>query len=169
VAEPKVWTFFYGSYINFDVLKEVELEPTEWEVARLHGFDINIKPRANLVRSEADTVYGILATATQGELSRLYAHAEDVLGETYLPEAVLAETLNGTWRPALCYMSPHMKPRSADPAYVERILAPARRYGFPSWYLDRLAVSDPWPTSGTCPGESLQPGDWDIRISAPVG
>jgi hypothetical protein len=45
-----VWTFFYGSYINFDVLKEVDLVPESWEVARLGGFDIRIEPRANLVR-----------------------------------------------------------------------------------------------------------------------
>jgi hypothetical protein len=139
VVEPKVWTFFYGSYINLDVLKEVELEPTEWEVARLHGYDIKIEPRANLERSDADTVYGILATATHKQLDDLYAHAKEVLGETYLPEAVLAETLRGTWRPALCYICPDMEPRSADPDYVARIIGPASRYGFPSWYLDRLA------------------------------
>ena len=139
LTEPKVWTFFYGSYINFDVLKEVELEPTEWEVARLHGYDIKIEPRANLERSDADTVYGIVATATYRQLNDLYAHAKEVLGETYLPEAVLTETLDRTWRPALCYICPDMEPRPADPDYVARIVGPARRYGFPNWYLDRLA------------------------------
>ena len=139
MAETEVWTFFYGSYINFDVLREVELEPTQWEVARLHGYDITIEPRANLERSDADTVYGILATATHGQLDDLYAHAREVLGETYQPEAVLAETLERTWRPALCYICPDMEPRPADPDYVARILGPARQYGFPSWYIDRLA------------------------------
>jgi hypothetical protein len=134
-----VWTFFDGSYINFDVLKEVDLVPESWEVARLGGFDIRIEPRANLVRSDADMVYGIAATATHEELTRLYAHAKDVLGALYLPEPVLVETLGGKWRPALCYICPDMKSRPADSAYVERILAPARENGFPQWYLDRLA------------------------------
>ena len=31
MADTEVWTFFYGSYINLDVLREVDLEPTEWE------------------------------------------------------------------------------------------------------------------------------------------
>jgi len=31
-----------------------------------------------------------------------------------------------------------MNPRPPDSAYVERILVPARSYGFPRWYLDRL-------------------------------
>ncbi len=135
---PHVWTFFYGSYINFEVLKEVDLVPESWEVARLAGFDIRIQPRANLVRCDAGTVYGILATATHDELARLYGHARDVLGELYLPEPVLAETLDGKWRPALCYICPAMNPRPPESAYVERILVPARCYEFPRWYLDRL-------------------------------
>jgi hypothetical protein len=138
VDEPRVWVFFYGSYINHAVLKEVGLVPEQWEVARLGGFDIRIEPRANLVRSDRDAVYGILATATHAELARLYAHAKDVLGETYLPEAVLVETLDGRWRPALCYICPGMRPRPADAAYVERIAGPAQAYGFPEWYVRRL-------------------------------
>jgi hypothetical protein len=49
--ETRVWVFFYGSYINREVLKEVELVPASVQVAKLAGFDIQIAPRANLVRS----------------------------------------------------------------------------------------------------------------------
>jgi hypothetical protein len=31
-----------------------------------------------------------------------------------------------------------MEPRPADPAYVDRILGPARELGFPSWYIEKL-------------------------------
>jgi Gamma-glutamyl cyclotransferase, AIG2-like len=136
--EPKVWTFFYGSYMNFDVLAEVDIVPAEWAVARLDGFDIRIEPRANLVRSDQHCVYGIVATATHAELSRLYAHAQNVLGELYLPEAVLVQTDNGPWRPALCYICPSMVPRPPENAYVERVLKPARHFGFSSGYTNRL-------------------------------
>jgi hypothetical protein len=112
---PKVWTFLYGSYLNFKVLAEVHLV---------------------LVTSDRACVYGIVATATHEELGRLYAHAHDVLGETYLPEPVVVETRDGTWRPALCYIAPTMEPRPAANDYIDR--TPARDYGFPQWYLDRL-------------------------------
>jgi hypothetical protein len=114
------------------------LVPEPWEVARLHGFDIRIQPRANLVPSQQHCVYGIVAGATHTELARLYAHARDVLGEAYLPEAVLVQTLAGLWRLALCYLCPQMAPRPADNAYVERIVGPAREFGFPEWYVARL-------------------------------
>jgi cation transport regulator ChaC len=138
MGEPRVWVFFYGSYMNLNVLREVHIVPEQWEVAGLFGYDIRIQPRANLVRSERGCVYGVLATATHQELSRLYAHAQNVLGETYLPEPVLAETVAGSWRPALCYIAHQMEPRPADPDYLDRILGPARQLRFPAWYIERL-------------------------------
>lgn len=140
---PSVWVFFYGSYLNLEVLREVGLEPAEWEVAILDGFDLVIRPRANLVRSAEHRVYGIVATATHAELERLYTHAREVLGEIYLPEAVLTRTLDGRWLPSLTYICPAMDPQPADPAYVERIVGPGRRLGFPGSYLERLESFKP--------------------------
>jgi hypothetical protein len=138
MAEPKISTFFYGSFINPDVLAKLEIVPERIDVARVSGFDIRIRPLANLIRSEQHCVYGILAAATHAELARLYAYARDGLGGTYLPEAVLAQALDGRFQPALCYIAPELPdaPPSAD--YVDRIVAPARRFGFPAWYIDRL-------------------------------
>lgn len=138
MAERRVWVFFYGSYMNADVLASLDLVPQRVEIARLAGFDIRIEPLANLVPSDRDCVYGILTTATHAELDRLYHHAQHVLGAQYLPEAVLVETSGGTLRPALCYVAPVMTPGPVGPDYLERILWPARIHGFPEWYIARL-------------------------------
>ena len=138
MADARVWVFFYGSYMNPNVLREVNIAPVDWEVARLHGYDISIRPRANLVRSERHCVYGMLATATHAELVRLYAHAHDVLGETYFPFPVCIETQDGKSRPALCYMAPQMEPRAPECGYLDRIVGPAREFKLPSWYVERL-------------------------------
>jgi hypothetical protein len=135
MTEAAVAVFFYGSYMNRAVLAEVGLSPAVWEPASLPGFEIRIAPRANLVRAAGQVVFGVLATATHVELERLYAHARNVLGEDYRPEAVLVYTQAGSWRPALCYIAEHMVERPAAPAYVERILQAARELGFPTWYL----------------------------------
>jgi hypothetical protein len=142
MVEPKVWVFFYGSFINLDVLRGVGLVPDRVEVAQLAGFDIVLRPLANLVRSDQHSVYGILATATHAELGRLYAYAQDQLGGTYLPEAVLVE-VGGTWRPALCYIAAEMEPSAASNDYIDRIVIPARQHGFPDWYVARLEAFRP--------------------------
>jgi hypothetical protein len=143
MKQPQIWTFFYGSYMNLRVLKEVDLVPERYEAARLSGFAIQIRPLANLVRSDRECVYGIIATATFDELTRLYAHAHHVLGGLYLPEAVLVETMECRWVPALCYIAPSMEPKPAADDYIDRIVAPAREYGFPKWYIDHLESHRP--------------------------
>lgn len=143
MPERTVWTFFYGSYIHLDVLKEVDYVPAEYEVARLPGFDISIRPLANLIRSDEHMVYGIVATGTHAELARLYDHAAHKLGGVYLPEAVLVQTRSGRWLPALTYIAPDLAdaPPSAD--YVARIAGPGRAYGFQERYLERLESFKP--------------------------
>jgi hypothetical protein len=142
MTEPKVWVFFYGSFINLDVLRGAGLVPDRAEVARLSGFDIVIRPLANLVQSDQQSVYGILVTATHAELGRLYDLARDKMGGTYLPQAVLVETA-GAWRPAICYIAPNMEPGAPSNDYIDRIVMPARQHGFPAWYLARLETFRP--------------------------
>jgi len=116
--------------MNFGVLQEMNDVLEKWAVAKLGNFDIVIRPRANLLRSDQHCVYGIVAAATHEELGRLYAHAQDILGEIYLPEAVLVETSDNKWQPALCYICPEMKPHPAASDYVDRIVKPAQTFGF---------------------------------------
>jgi hypothetical protein len=134
----RVRVFSCGSYINRGVMAEVGLRPTSWETASLAGFDISIRPLANLVPSDRHRVFGILATATHHELDILYAHAQHVLGGTYLPEAILAESADGARWPALCYLASAMDPDTPTDNYLDRIIEPAKAYRFPDWYVDRL-------------------------------
>jgi cation transport regulator ChaC len=135
MAQKSVWVFFYGSFIDLDVLKRADVVPEQFEVARLGGFDVQIKPLANLVRSEQHCVYGIVAATTHQELHGLYSQG---WVSSYLPEAVLVETLDGKWRAALCYVAPELAAEPAAEEYVEKIVRAARKYGFPDWYIDRL-------------------------------
>ncbi len=134
----KVNTFFYGSYINKKVLAEVNIFPDKTEVAILPGFDIVIKPYANLIRSSKDSVYGIVAQLTHEELKKLYSHAEEVFNEIYQPEAVLVQTSDERWIAALSYICHSMEERKADKDYISRIVNPGKEYNFPAWYIDKL-------------------------------
>ena len=134
-----VWTFYYGSNINLEILKRFDYVPDRVEVARLPGFDIAIGPLASLVPSERHCVYGILATGTHDDLERLYGrYVQGELGATYLPEAVLCQTLDGRWIPALCYIAEPSEQSRATDDYLDRIVGPARDFGFPDWYIERL-------------------------------
>jgi cation transport regulator ChaC len=136
MATAKVRVFFYGSFINRTVLAKVGLVPDRVEVARLWGFDILIESLATLVRSDQHCVYGIYCEATHEELRRLYG--QDWLASTYFPEAVLVESEGGRMVPCLCYIAPAPPPARPANDYLDWIAGPAREYGFPPWYLERL-------------------------------
>ena len=138
MAQYRIWTFFYGSFINLDVLKGLGVVPEHCEVGKLVGFDISIEPLANLIRADNQVVYGILATTTHEELDRLYAHAQDVLGGQYLPEAVLVEASDGRQIPALCYIARTLDRGPADDRYIDKIVSAATAFGFPASYIRRI-------------------------------
>lgn len=132
----KIWSFFYGAYMNLKVLKSLNVIPEKYEVAKLNGFDISIKPRANVLPSSQQCVYGIIAKISHDELNRLYA--PNALGEMYLPQAVLVETLDGKWVSVICYIVPVMEPKEPTYDYVDKIITPAKELNFPEWYIKRL-------------------------------
>jgi hypothetical protein len=136
VSEPRVRVFFYGSFINREVLAKGGLFPESVEAARLSGFDIVIETLATLVRSDQHSVYGIVCEATHEELRGLYG--QQWLGGAYLPEAVLVEMQGGLLAPALCFIAPTRPPQRPADDYLDWITGPAREYGFPDWYLARL-------------------------------
>lgn len=133
----KVWTFFYGSFMNPEVLAKADVRPAEPQMGRLHGWDINIAPRATLVPSEGRSVFGVLAKLTHADLDKLYT--KDWFGfGTYLPEAVLVIDVAGRSLPAVTYIAWEMDPGAPSAEYIRRILAVAQQFKFPGWYVDRI-------------------------------
>jgi cation transport regulator ChaC len=137
-SPPQVAVFFYGSYMNGAVLRQIGLTPREVDVASLSGFDIDVRPLANVVPSVGQMVWGIVTTATHAELEEVYAHARDVLGRVYLPHAVLVEVAGGAFRPALCYIGAPAGSAPAANDYLDRVIAGARENDLPAAYIERL-------------------------------
>lgn len=136
-ADPprRVAVYFYGSFINKEVLQRVGYTPGPIEVARLWGFDIKFAPLATLVPSDRASVYGIVTDATHADLQRLYGEGW-VAG--YLPEAVLVETVRARWVPALTYIAWEPTPSAPFDHYLDHIIEPAKAYGFPTWYVEHV-------------------------------
>jgi hypothetical protein len=129
-----IWVFFYGTTMNPVVMKDFGVRVTEVSPAKLTGFDLIIRPRPNLVRSDRAVVFGSLMAVTHDDLTTIYSGLEKNFGIKYLPEAVLATTRDGLCRPALCYIVPHMRDSAPDPAFVKQFAQCARTMGHPEWY-----------------------------------
>jgi cation transport regulator ChaC len=139
MAARKIQVFLYGSAINLDVLSKTGLKKRAFAPAMLAGFDLIIQPVANLAENGDGTVYGILANFTHEEIEALVGnHTQSLTEATYHPEPVIVRTRGGKIVPAITYISTDLKPGFADSDYIDRIIKPAKNYGFPVWYLDRI-------------------------------
>ena len=143
MSEHHVHVFFYGSYMNFDVLAESSIDERPYKIAHLSGYRLRIGPFANLVSDNSADTYGILTEMTHRELSRLYIdHVQGKLGAIYLPKAVMVQTDDKEPTPALCYISHCLETRQPKADYIEHILVAARKYGFPPEYINYIAAEE---------------------------
>ena len=129
-----IWTFFYGTIMNPAVMKDFGVTVTEACPAKLTGFDLVIRPRPNLVRSDRAVVFGSLMAVTHDDLATIYSGLERNFGIKYVPEAVLATTRDGFILPALCYIVPRLPDSTPDPAFVKQLARCLRSMGHPEWY-----------------------------------
>lgn len=134
MTEKRVRIFFYGTFMDATVLAAHGINSPEVVPARLSSYELSIRPRVNLVRVDRSCVYGSIALATHREIANLYADLEKVFGLKYLPEPVLAEALDGTLLPVLCYIAPQMDDEAPDPHYVKQLAECVRGLGLPEWY-----------------------------------
>src|SRR5712692_8063156 len=137
-AFSRVWVFLYGTFMHPRVLAEYDVTASQVVPARLGGFALSIRPRITLVRSDRSCVYGVIAAVTHEEIKKLFSDLEERSG--YLPEAVLAETLDGTLRPALCYVAPPMGDSLAEQDYLDQLAASVREMGLPEWYARYIEI-----------------------------
>ena len=121
--------FFYGLYMDPDVLREQGIEPGTPRRAHVDGFALRIGARATLVPSAHGRVHGMVYTLAPEALRALYAHAGL---EAYRPEGVLAWIEGDTPRPALCFRLAHVPaPHERNEDYARRLQEILVRLGFP--------------------------------------
>src|SRR5262245_46782172 len=105
--------------MDVEVLRQSGVTPANPRHAYVAEFELRIGQRATLVPSPGARAYGMLIALTHEELARLYS-APGL--EHYRPEAILAQPIEGTAVPALCYnllQAPEARERNPD--YARRL------------------------------------------------
>ena len=137
--DNRVDVFFYGSYMNFDVLMTLGIPQREYQVCQLPGYELTIGSSANVIKNGLERVFGIVTQLTYAELDTLYSReAQAKLGAQYMPEPVLLMTVNRHIIPALCYVADDEGTGVASATYIDTILNAARKYNFPQSYIDHI-------------------------------
>ena len=133
MSNRRVDAFFYGLFMDREILREAGVEPSNPRRAYVGEFALRIGQRATLVPSAGARAYGMLFALRHSELDRLYA-APGL--EQYRPEAILAQPLEGTPTPALCYnLREAPRPHERNPEYAARLQRVLTILDFPAEYV----------------------------------
>jgi hypothetical protein len=133
MTRRKVDGFFYGLFMDVDVLKVNAVTAANPRRAHLDGYALQIGRRATLVPVERARAYGLVLALTHDDLDRLYSSPRLL---DYRPEAVLVSLLDGGSLPALCYnLLEPPEPEERNAAYAARLRETLGRLGFPPEYI----------------------------------
>lgn len=133
----RVDVFFYGLFMDVDILRARGIVPEGVTLASVSGFTLRIGKRATIVPKQSGRVYGVVMALMRDEVDRLYA--EPSL-HGYQQRAVLADLAGGGASAALCYVLAQAPSKDEhDPEYVLQLRALAMRVGLPTEYVASLA------------------------------
>lgn len=133
MSARQVDAFFYGLFMDVDVLRQSGVNPANPRRAYVADFALRIGQRATLIPSAGARAYGMLIALTHAELERLY-NASGL--ELYRPEAVLVQPIEGIPVPALCYnLLQAPEAHEKNPDYALRLKSVLTKLGFPTAYI----------------------------------
>jgi hypothetical protein len=128
--------FFYGLFMDEDLLRTKGLNPTGAELASLPGFELRIGERAAVAPAPSGRVHGVVMSLALDDVERLYA---DPGVRSYEPQAVLVELDRGGLIAALCYNLPVPPPATArNFDYATKLRATAAKVGLPAAYVESI-------------------------------
>ena len=129
--------FFYGLFMDANLLEDMGLHPKVIGPAELRDFQIRIRNRATLIPNPGSTSYGIVIELSDKEAVALYSKP-DV--SDYRPESVNAILINDqSIQRSICYNLPvDVLGSGSNAEYAETLSALVLELGFSSEYANEI-------------------------------
>jgi hypothetical protein len=124
--------FFYGLFMDVDLLKEKGLNPSAAIIAYVAGYGLRIGDRATLMQSSQERSYGSVIQLDEEEIEILYG---DKSVADYVPVKVIAIDTNGSTLTAVSYILPVSKLSGQNRGYANSLAVVARKIGLPEEYI----------------------------------
>ena len=132
-----VTVFFYGLFMDEDLLRSQGLTPGNGQIAEIREHDIRIGRRAYVIMEPDVSLWGVVFDLPMDQVKKLYSGPGV---QDYRPVSVRALTQGGETVEAQCYNLPEGdKPRDDD-RYLYMLIALCQRLDFPDIYIDRLKL-----------------------------
>ena len=134
-----VAVFFYGLFMDADLLRSKGIEPAHPRSALVEGLALRIGRRATLAVAAGARAHGVVMELSHEQIERLYS---DPSLDAYRPEPVIARLDDGSVVAALCFNreaeDPGEVPVEVRADYASRLRAAATRAGLPPEYVEAI-------------------------------
>ena len=136
MANRRVDVFFYGLFMDAELLRGKGVVPQNTRRAAAPGFGLRIGKRATLWQDGNSCACGILMELTHEDIEKLYS---DDSVRAYRPEALLTRLDDGSTVPALCFNlieAPQLNERNSE--YATKVRELAHRLELPADYVESI-------------------------------
>lgn len=127
--------FFYGLFMDEDLLKAKGLNPANAKTAYVAGFGLRIGERATLEHSTDEHAFGSIIELGSEELEILYS---DKSVADYVPTELTAIDMQGTSQNVISYILPMERISGRNSEYAKSLALAARKIGLPDDYVEEI-------------------------------
>ncbi len=127
--------FFYGLFMDPELLTKLELKPQHVQCVYLQNHQLIIGEKATLQPQHGARVYGNIMALSDADLDQLYA-GEGV--REYVPQTVTVNTMGEQPITAITYILPINKVTDSNRAYVTELIAVAEKLKLPREYINEI-------------------------------
>jgi len=136
VQERIVYTFYYGLFMDDDVLRSAGIEVKGRRRGFVKDFELRIGERATLISRANERAYGMVYGMSHSDIDKLYGQSGL---EDYKPEGVLVDTFDGDSFAALCFnLLKAPDEAEKNTAYADKLKVVLNKFEFPQEYISQI-------------------------------
>ena len=127
--------FFYGLFMDDDLLREKGLSPSNTKLAHVAGYGLRIGERATLATSKDERAFGSIMDLSVEELGVLYGEKSVA---DYVPKRLVAIDMQGNSLEVISYILPMKMVSGSNSEYARLLALTARKIGLPDDYINEI-------------------------------
>lgn len=141
----KTDAFFYGLYMDADLLRSLGIVASNARVARIDDFELDLRGAVKVLPKKGKSVWGVIFELSKPDLNKMYSGPKT---KAYQPSQVRAVTTGGETLEVGCYNQPEDPGALFNSAYMAKLIPAMEKAGLPSEYVAKMRALAELQSSG---------------------
>lgn len=133
-----VTAFFYGLFLDPEILVKLGYSPNNVQIAKLNNFQLIIGERANLVRNENSHVWGNLIDLSHNDIKALYSEKSVADYKKHTVSCITQPDDKQVTAGVYILPEGYVMNPAKNSDYTKKLYSICQKYNFPDDYLNHL-------------------------------